>query len=502
LSRVYDRTIEECRTLLDSGQVTAVELAEALLNRIDEVEPTYKAFLTVEERGKVLEVAAECDRAIEKGESRLLTGIPFGIKDSICTNGLRTTAASKMLATYVPPYDATVIERLRAHGAIIIGKTNTDEFCMGTTTEFSAFYPTRNPWDTARVPGGSSGGSAAAIVAGECIGSLGEDTGGSIRLPSAFCGTVGLKPTYGRVPRYGVIAMASSCDQVGPISRSVRDCAITYNVISGPDPMDSTSIQDDDKVDLDRLEAGAEGMRVACVPDLAERGCSAPVRDVYMQTIDCFRDMGVEVHEVEFENIDYVVPTYYIVVPSEVSANLARYDGFRFGSEQSPDQGELWESWMRERGANLGPEVKRRILLGSFVLSHGYYDAYYRTAQKCRSLLKRDFSRIFQDADALLFPTSSDVAFEFGTKLDDPVKLYLEDIFTASANLTALPALTFPAAMTDLGLPVGLQLIGDTKAEETILRLARSFEVHTGISLQAFLAERPLPPTPQERPEQ
>ncbi|RLA80102.1 MAG: Asp-tRNA(Asn)/Glu-tRNA(Gln) amidotransferase GatCAB subunit A [Deltaproteobacteria bacterium] len=464
------------------GELDPVEVTEAYLRRIEEVDGLVGAYLTVDREG-ALRQAGEASRRWREGEGTSLTGVPLAIKDNICTKGLLTTCASKILGNFVPPYDATVVERLRSHGAVILGKTNLDEFAMGSSTENSGFKTTRNPWSLDRIPGGSSGGSAAAVAAHECVAALGSDTGGSIRQPAALCGVVGLKPTYGRVSRYGLVAFASSLDQIGPLSRTVRDCALLLEAIAGHDPRDSTSVPLPQEGFVDRLEEGVEGLRLGVPKEYFVEGMDPEVEGRVWEAIKVLQGLGVEVEEVSLPHTEYAIATYYIICTAEASSNLARYDGVKYGLREGED--DLMEMYLETRSKGFGPEVKRRIMLGTYVLSAGYYDAYYRKASQVRTLIKEDFERVLERCDLIVTPTSPTPAFGLGEKVDDPLQMYLSDIFTISANLAGLPALSVPCGFNEEGLPIGLQLIGKPFDEATLLRVAYAFEGETRYHLQA-----------------
>ena len=405
-------------------------------------------------------------------------GVPLAIKDVICTEGVRTTCGSKILHNFVPPYDATVVERLKAAGAIVLGKANMDEFAMGSSTEHSAYGITRNPWDLSTIPGGSSGGSAAAVAADECAAALGTDTGGSIRQPAACCGIIGLKPTYGRVSRYGMVAFASSLDQIGPMTKDVRDAALLLNVIGGNDPRDSTSA-DISLPDFTRALTGSvRGVRIGIPREYFIAGIDPQVERAVRAAIAVLEGVGATVEEVSLPHSEYGVAAYYILAPSEASSNLARYDGVKYGY-RTPHWSNLRDMYMRTRDEGFGVEVKRRIMLGTYALSAGYYEAYYKKAQQVRTLIRRDFEEAFQQVDVLVAPTAPTPAFKIGEKIDDPLQMYLSDVFTITINLAGIPALSIPCGFSSAGLPIGLQIIGKPFAEETILRAAHAFEQQT-----------------------
>jgi aspartyl-tRNA(Asn)/glutamyl-tRNA(Gln) amidotransferase subunit A len=469
-------TIAEARRRLDARELSAVELAEAHITRIEQVDGAVKAFITPM-TDQARQMALDADRAIAAGEVQPMTGIPVGLKDILSTIDAPTSAGSKMLAGYQSPMDATVVERLRAQKAVFLGKLNTDEFAMGSSTENSAFFTTRNPWDLERVPGGSSGGSAAAVAAGEAMLTLGSDTGGSIRQPAGFCGVIGLKPTYGRVSRYGLIAFASSLDQIGPFTRTVEDCAIALGAIAGHDRRDSTSVPVDVPDYVAALTGDISGMRIGIAAEFNNvEGMEPGVEAACNAAYDQFAALGAELVPVELPYSRYALPTYYITAPAEASANLARFDGVKYGL--SIDAGTVLESYLRTRGEGFGPEVKRRIMLGTYALASGYYDAYYVKAQKVRTLIKRDFDRAFEDVDVILAPTSPTVAFRIGARSDDPLQMYLSDIFTIPANMAGLPGIAIPCGFSE-GLPVSLQVLGRAFGEVDVLRAAHAYEQAT-----------------------
>ncbi|MGH7986980.1 MAG: Asp-tRNA(Asn)/Glu-tRNA(Gln) amidotransferase subunit GatA [Candidatus Binataceae bacterium] len=466
-------TITQARDLLARREISASELTRACLERIAATERTLNAFVTVCAR-EAMEQAAAADQRLKAGGAPPLCGIPLAIKDIFLTAGVRTTCASRILADFISPYDATVIARLRAAGAVFAGKTNMDEFAMGSSTENSAFGPTRNPYDLTRVAGGSSGGSAAAVAAENCLGALGTDTGGSIREPAAFCGVVGLKPTYSRVSRYGVIAYASSLDQVGPFAKTVRDAAILMRTLAGVDARDSTCaarpVPDYEKA----LDREVKEMRIGVPKEFFVEGVEAEVEAAVRTALKHYEAMGARIIEISLPHTDYAIATYYVVATAEASANLARYDGIRYGLRVAGDNNLELNNRTRARG--FGAEVKRRIMLGTFALSAGYYDAYYLKAQRVRTLIRRDFERAFEQCDVIATPVAPATAFRLGEKTDDPLKMYLSDIFTISVNLAGLPGLALPCGYDRGGMPVGLQLIGPPFGEETILRAGDAYE--------------------------
>ena len=470
-------TIAEARRRLDEREISAVELAEAHIRRIEAVDDAVKAFITpMFDRARAM--AAEADEVIDRGEAQAMTGIPVGLKDILCTTDAPTSAGSKILKGYRSPYDATVVERLREQKAVFVGKLNTDEFAMGSSTENSAFFTTRNPWDLDRVPGGSSGGSAASVAAGEAMAALGSDTGGSIRQPAGFCGVVGMKPTYGRVSRYGLIAFASSLDQIGPFTRTVEDTAMVLGAIAGRDPKDATSAPVKVPDYHAALTGDISGMRIGIAAEFAQvEGMEPGVQAACEAAYDRFQELGAELVPVHLPYSNYALPTYYITAPAEASANLARFDGVKYGL--SIDAGTVLESYLRTRGEGFGPEVKRRIMLGTYALASGYYDAYYVKAQKVRTLIKRDFDRAFENVDVILAPTSPTVAFKIGERADDPLQMYLSDIFTIPANMAGLPGIAIPCGFSD-GMPVSLQVMGPAFGEVAVLRAAHAYEQAAG----------------------
>jgi aspartyl-tRNA(Asn)/glutamyl-tRNA(Gln) amidotransferase subunit A len=468
-------TLVELRDALRRGETTSVVTTQAMLDRIVALDNEIKSYLSVADE-LALEQAAEADNRREQGEDSPLLGIPVAVKDIICTKGVETTAGSKILEGFIPPYDAFVVEQLRRAGAIILGKTNTDEFAMGSSTENSAYFTTRNPWDTARVPGGSSGGSAAAVASGMAYAALGTDTGGSVRQPASFCNVVGLRPTYGRMSRWGVIAFASSLDQIGTFGRTVADCTAIFQVTAGYDRRDSTSLN----VPVPDYEAALTGdiggMRVGVPKEYFIEGMEPEVETAVRAAIGKLAELGAEIIEISLPHTDYALPVYYLIAPAEASANLARYDGIRYGPRI--EGGDLVESY-RETRALFGPEVKRRIMLGTYALSAGYYDAYYGRASKVRTLIKQDFLNAFEKVDLIAAPTSPTTAFPIGDRIDDPLNMYLADVFTLPLNLSASCGLSVPCGFDGRGLPIGLQLIGNTLAEATILNVAYAYEQAT-----------------------
>jgi len=470
-----DRTACELKTLLANGETSCRDIICSSLDAIERREPDVRAFLSVRERDELLAEAQAVDERRGRGETvGILAGLPVAVKDNICTRGTATTCASKMLEHFVPPYDATVVDRLRAADGIVIGKTNMDEFAMGSSTENSAMQVTRNPHDPERVPGGTSGGSAAAVAAGECALALGSDTGGSIRQPGSFCGVVGMKPTYGRVSRYGLIAYASSLDQIGVLTRDVADAALLMGVIAGHDPHDSTSLEADVPDYLGGLEPGTK-FRIGVPKEYYGPGVDEEVRTRVEVAIELLKDDGHTVAPVSLPNTEYAVPAYYIIACAEASSNLARYDGCHYGL-RAPDQDNIIDLMSETRGQGFGPEVKRRIMLGTYALSAGYYDAYYLKAAKVRRLIADDFAAAFQSCDAVIHPVAPTPAYKIGEKVDDPLAMYLGDIFSVTANLAGIPAVSIPCGRTAGGLPIGVQLAAGPLGESTVLTLARRLE--------------------------
>jgi len=474
-------TISEAVERLRARDISSVDLTRACLDRIAAIDSKLNAFITVTEK-EALAQAQSADRRIKAGDAPALCGIPLGIKDIYCTTGVRTTCASKILENFVPPFDATVVARLRAEGAVFVGKTNMDEFAMGSSTENSAFGPTMNPHDLARVAGGSSGGSAAAVAADECLASLGTDTGGSIREPASFCGVVGIKPTYSRVSRYGVIAYASSLDQVGPFTKNVRDAAIVLRTLAGADPLDSTCSARP-VPDFERALTGdMKGLRIGVPKEFFVEGMQPEVEKAVRAALKQYESMGASTMEISLPHSGYAIACYYIVATAEASANLARYDGVRYGlRERAEDNIELNEK-TREQG--FGAEVKRRIMLGTFALSAGYYDAYYLKAMKVRTLIRRDFERAFESCDVIVTPVAPTTAFRLGEKMSDPLTMYLSDIFTISVNLAGLPGLSMPCGYDGNNLPIGMQIIGPQFSEEAVLRVGDALEKSGAVKLQ------------------
>ena len=476
---LHKLTLCELQRKFTAGEVSAKEIARAYFLRIGQVEPKVKAYVTTQKEQAMVQAAAIDDSLKGWRKTQPMMAMPLAIKDNLCTEGVTTTCSSRMLQNFVPPYDATVIAKLRAQGYLLLGKTNLDEFAMGSSTENSAFGPSRNPWNLQCVPGGSSGGSAAAVAADECVAALGSDTGGSIRQPAAFCGVVGLKPTYGRVSRYGLIAFASSLDQIGPITKDVADAAFLLGVIAGHDPMDSTSadvpVPDYTKAlkkkDLKKLKVGIPA-------EFFAEGLDPEVEQAVRAAIEELKSLGGEIKEIQLPRTDAAVAVYYVIATAEASSNLARFDGVKFGL-RSKETKDLLELYTKTRQEGFGPEVKRRIMLGTYALSSGYYDAYYGKAQAVRTLIRQDFDAAFKEVDLIVTPVTPTPAFKLGEKSEDPLQMYLSDIFTISVNLAGLPAIALPCGFSRAGLPIGMQLIGRAFQEDTLLRSAYAYEQST-----------------------
>jgi len=476
---LYELTIHELQDKLREKETTSAEITASVFGRIDAVEKDVRAYITLM-RETALAEAERADLAIRKGEMGALTGIPVALKDIFCTKGVRTTCGSRILDNFIPPYDATVVEKLRAAGAVFVGKTNMDEFAMGSSTENSFFGATRNPWDLERIPGGSSGGSAAAVAAGECIAAFGSDTGGSIRQPASLCGVVGMKPTYGRVSRYGLIAFASSLDQIGPFTKDVEDCAILMKVIAGYDPRESTSVPQEVPDYRSFLGRDIEGWRVGIPKEYFIDGIDPEVEAAIRNAVRVVEGAGAKCVEVSLPHTDYCVAVYYVVAPAEASSNLARYDGVKYGFRSEGNR-DLLEMYKKTRSAGFGAEVKRRIMIGTYALSSGYYDAYYKKASQVRGLIKRDFDEVFATCDVIVTPTSPTPAFRIGEKTDDPLQMYLSDIFTISANLAGIPGISVPCGYTESGLPIGVQFLAGHFQEGRLIQFASAFETHAKI---------------------
>ncbi|HIJ84308.1 MAG: aspartyl/glutamyl-tRNA(Asn/Gln) amidotransferase subunit A [Magnetococcales bacterium] len=470
-------TLVQTQSMLRARQISARELAIAFLDRIDRINPDINAFITVDREG-ALRAAQQADERLHQGNATPMTGIPIGVKDLFCTENLRTTCGSKMLSRFIPPYESTVTRKLKEAGAVILGKTNMDEFAMGSSNETSWFGPVKNPWDPQRIPGGSSGGSAAALAAGLALATIGTDTGGSIRQPAALTGITGLKPTYGRVSRYGMIAFASSLDQAGPMARSAEDAAVVLQCIAGHDAQDSTSIRADVPDYAKTLYPRMDAIRIGIPTEYRPDNLLPEIQQALEKAEQIFRDLGAVLVPVSLPHTRYAIPTYYIIAPAEASSNLARYDGIRFGY-RCQDPVDLKDLYTRTRTEGFGDEVKRRIMLGTYVLSSGYYDAYYRKAQKVRRLIANDFHEAFKSVDLLLTPTTPTTAFPLGDKIDDPVAMYLSDLFTINVNLAGLPGISIPCGTDAQGLPIGMQLIAPILKEENLLSAAHAFQTAT-----------------------
>lgn len=473
--KLFEQPAHVLHDMLVNKEITSLELTQAVLARIDEVEGDVQAYLTIT-REEALAQAKAVDEKIAKGEEiAFLEGIPGAIKDNICTKGIKTTCASKILQKFVPPYDATVIQKLEAQNPVVLGKTNLDEFAMGGSTENSAYHPTCNPWNIACVPGGSSGGSAAAVAAGTAVWALGSDTGGSIRQPASFCGVVGMKPTYGRVSRYGLVAYASSLDQIGPITKDVTDCAHILNIIAGRDEMDSTSLDVQVPDFTKALVQDVKGLKIGLPKEYFVKGMDPEVEAAVKNGVKELEKLGAEVVEISLPNTDYAISTYYLLAPAEAATNLARYDGVSYG-ERAEDAADLVEMMTKTRTQYLGEEVKRRIMIGNYALSAGYYDAYYLKALKVRRLVKEDYDKAFKDVDVIICPAAPSVAYKIGEKIDNPLEMYLQDACTVPLNLAGLPGICVPCGYNKDKMPIGMQIIGKALDEETILRVAYTYE--------------------------
>ncbi len=471
---LHQLTIHELQKLIRSKEASASEIAASVFRRIDAVEHDVHAYITLM-RDYALEEASRADRDIAAGNIKPLTGIPIALKDILCTKGFLTTCGSRMLHNYIPPYNATVVEKLKAAGAVFTGKTNMDEFAMGSSTETSYFGITRNPWDLERIPGGSSGGSAAAVAADECIASIGSDTGGSIRQPAALCSVVGMKPTYGRVSRYGLIAFASSLDQIGPFTKDVEDCAVMMNVLAGHDPRESTSVPLDVPDYTAFVSRGIDGWKVGIPKEYFIEGIDPEVMEAMKKAITTIEGLGATCVEISLPHTEYCLAVYYIIAPAEASSNLARYDGVKYGF-RSQESSDLLDMYKKTRSAGFGAEVKRRIMIGTYALSSGYYDAYYKKASQVRALIRRDFEEAFRKCDVILTPTSPTPAFKIGEKMDDPLQMYLSDIFTISTNLAGIPGISVPCGFTKGGLPIGAQFLAGHFEEGKLIQIASAFE--------------------------
>ena len=474
---LYELSVEKASKMLKDKEISSVELTNALLDRIDEKDKSIEGYITVAKES-ALNSAMLADEKIKNGEISPLTGVCVSVKDNICTDKILTTCASKMLYNFVPPYDATVVKNLKAQNSVIIGKTNMDEFAMGSSTETSYFKTTKNPHDLAKVPGGSSGGSAAVVAADEAIFALGSDTGGSIRQPSAFCGVVGLKPTYGLVSRFGLVAFASSLDQIGPITKTVADSAVVLNAIAGYDKMDSTSA--DEKADdyTKSLGESVKGLKIGIPKEYIGEGIQKEVKDAIMNAAKVYESMGAEIFEFSLPMTKYALPAYYIMSSAEASSNLARFDGVKYGY-RAENYTDLTDMYLKTRSEGFGSEVKRRIMLGTYALSAGYYDAYYKKAQQARTLIRNSFAEAFDKFDVILTPTAPTTAFEIGKNITDPITMYLNDICTVSVNIAGLPAISIPCGYDETNMPIGLQLIAKPFAENTLFKTAYAFEQNT-----------------------
>lgn len=473
--KLFEQPAHVLHDMLVNKEITSLELTQAVLARIDEVEGDVQAYLTIT-REEALAQAKAVDEKIAKGEEiAFLEGIPGAIKDNICTKGIKTTCASKILQKFVPPYDATVMQKLEAQNPVVLGKTNLDEFAMGGSTENSAYHPTCNPWNTDCVPGGSSGGSAAAVAAGTAVWALGSDTGGSIRQPASFCGVVGMKPTYGRVSRYGLVAYASSLDQIGPITKDVTDCAHILNIIAGRDEMDSTSLDVQVPDFTKALVQDVKGLKIGLPKEYFVKGMDPEVEAAVKNGVKELEKLGAEVVEISLPNTDYAISTYYLIAPAEAATNLARYDGVSYG-ERAEEAADLVEMMTKTRTQYLGEEVKRRIMIGNYALSAGYYDAYYLKALKVRRLVKEDYDKAFKDVDVIICPAAPSVAYKIGEKIANPLEMYLQDACTVPLNLAGLPGISVPCGYNKDKMPIGMQIIGKALDEETILRVAYTYE--------------------------
>ncbi|MCG6918468.1 MAG: Asp-tRNA(Asn)/Glu-tRNA(Gln) amidotransferase subunit GatA [Deltaproteobacteria bacterium] len=475
--KLYELTIHELRRLLAQGETTATEVTASIYQRIKKLEPKVAAYLSLAEE-RAMEEARGWDKRGFGDKTKLLAGVPLAVKDVICTKGIRTSCGSNILANFVPPYDATVALKLKEAGGILLGKTNMDEFAMGSSNENSAFWPTRNPWNLNCIPGGSSGGSAAAVAADECIAAVGSDTGGSIRQPASHCGVVGFKPTYGRVSRYGLVAFASSLDQIGPISKDVTDAALLLQVIAGYDERDSTSVPKEVQDYTKSLVQGLKGITFGIPREYFIEGLESEVEKAVRDAIRTLEGLGGKAIEVSLPHTEYGVAAYYIIAPAEASSNLARYDGVKYGHRDREGK-TLLEMYRRSRSAGFGAEVKRRIMLGTYVLSAGYYDAYYKKALQVRTLIRQDFLKVFEQCQVLVTPVAPSAAFPLGAKVDDPLQMYLSDVFTLPASLAGIPGISVPCGFTNESLPIGLQILAPHFEEGLALRVAYNFEQNT-----------------------
>ncbi|ADQ07637.1 glutamyl-tRNA(Gln) amidotransferase, A subunit [Caldicellulosiruptor hydrothermalis 108] len=476
---LYKLTAHEAIDLIKKKEVKCQEVVQSVLDRIEQVEDKVKAYITITKE-EALEDAKKIDEKIAKGEDvGVLYGLPIALKDNLCTNGIKTTCASKILYNFVPPYDATVVKKLKENDMTLLGKLNMDEFAMGSSTENSAFHTTKNPWDLERVPGGSSGGSAAAVAADEAFFTLGSDTGGSIRQPASLCGVVGMKPTYGRVSRFGLVAFASSLDQIGPLTKDVEDCALAMNIICGHDPYDATSAPVDVPDFTKALVNDVKGLKIGVPREYMEKGINDEVKKAVEKALELLKSLGADYEEFSIPIVEYALPTYYIIASSEASSNLARYDGIKYGY-RTQNYDDLIDLYKKTRSEGFGPEVKRRIMLGTYALSAGYYDAYYKKGLQVRTLIKRAFDEAFQKYDVIITPTSPTTAFKIGERVSNPLEMYMSDICTVPVNIAGLPAISIPCGFDSNGLPIGLQIIGKAFDEQTILRVAYTYEQNSG----------------------
>jgi aspartyl-tRNA(Asn)/glutamyl-tRNA(Gln) amidotransferase subunit A len=476
---LYQLTIHELQEKIKKGEVSATQITESVFSRIDAVEERVHSYIRLL-KDEALAAAKKADDDIKKDDIKPLTGIPIALKDIVCTKGITTTCGSHILHNFVPPYNATSVEKLTSAGAIFVGKANMDEFAMGSSTETSYFGPTRNPWDLERIPGGSSGGSATAVAADECIASIGSDTGGSIRQPAALCGVVGMKPTYGRVSRFGLIAFASSLDQIGPFTKDVEDCAIMMNVLAGYDPKESTSVNAEVPDYRQFVGRDIKGWKVGIPEEYFIEGIDLEVNDAIKKTIKVIEKCGGQCVDISLPHTQYCVAVYYIIAPAEASSNLARYDGVKYGFRAS-DVRELLEMYKESRRQGFGAEVKRRIMIGTYALSAGYYDAYYKKASQVRALIKRDFDEAFKKCDVILTPTTPTPAFKIGEKTDNPLQMYLSDVFTISTNLAGIPGISVPCGFTSSGLPIGVQFLASHFEESKLIQVASAYEKNARI---------------------
>jgi len=476
---LYKLTAHEAIELIKKKEVKCQEVVESVFERIKQVEDKVKSYITITEE-QALENAKKIDEKIAKGEQvGSLYGLPIALKDNLCTDGIRTTCASKILYNFVPPYDATVVKKLKENHMTLLGKLNMDEFAMGSSTENSAFHTTKNPWDLERVPGGSSGGSAAAVAADEAFFTLGSDTGGSIRQPASLCGVVGMKPTYGRVSRFGLVAFASSLDQIGPLTKDVEDCALAMNIICGHDPYDATSAPIDVPDFTKALKNDVKGLKIGVPREYMEKGVNDEVKKAVEKALELLKSLGAQYEEFSIPIVEYALPTYYIIASSEASSNLARYDGIKYGY-RTQNYDDLIDLYKKTRSEGFGAEVKRRIMLGTYALSAGYYDAYYKKGLQVRTLIKRAFDEAFKKYDVIITPTSPTTAFKIGEKVSNPLEMYMSDICTVPVNIAGLPAISIPCGFDSNNLPIGLQIIGKAFDEETILRVAYTYEQNSG----------------------